>query len=324
MKAARNKGFAWLAKVLLPRVALTLAASLAIASCAQEVKITAPRYALVYGIAAYQSNALQFTVNDARSMVSTLENGGWNAHFIPPREDSAATKAQIKSDLLSLITISSDSIVLVYYSGHGTFIDSSWGPSYYPTHSGPYIVPYDAVGPSGLDTTTVDKLISPTELEDWLSQVGTKNVIVIFDSCYSGGFVHSGSTIDASPPDYSLMPAYSAFSTAMSNFGNLLVANASASGSKTPIVISAAGLAELSWETNIYKIPPDTGHGVFTYYLLQAATNGDSDGDGFVTMTEAYAYTVSAMKSGWDSNPGNVAFLPHLSGGTRDLVLFTK
>ena len=216
-------------------------------------------------------------------------------------------------------SISSGSILLFYYSGHGTVVGNS-----------AVLIPYDGISatnigqPNESATIVPSKLITPTDLFNLISTLPTKNVIVILDSCYSGGFVSSGSSIDASPPDYSLMPGYSAFSTAMSNFGSLLATNASASGAKTPIVISAAGLAEFSWETNTLTIPPDTGHGVFTYYLLQSATNGDSDGDGFVTMTEAYAYTVSSMKSGWDSNPSNVAFLPHLSGGTRDLVLFTK
>jgi hypothetical protein len=71
-------------------------------------------------------------------------------------------------------------------------------------------------------------------------------------------------------------------------------------------------------------------HGVFTYYLLQAATKGDSDGDGVVTTTEAYAYTAKSIKE-WDATltstdtaNGTYPFLPHISGDTRDLVLFSN
>lgn len=115
------------------------------------------------------------------------------------------------------------------------------------------------------------------------------------------------------------MPYFSAFATALSNFGSLLVANASASGAKTPIVLSAAGTNESSYDGTVAM-----QHGVFTYYLLQAATNGDGNGDGVVTTTEAYAYTFAAIKAQWDSDPYVIAFLPHISGGTRDLVLFVK
>jgi uncharacterized caspase-like protein len=304
----------------LPCAAFALALSIAICSCAQEVKITSPHIALVYGIAAaYKSSPLTYTVDDAQGMASTLAAHGWSVPIGNEKEDTAVTKAQIKLDILSLASASSDSTILFYYSGHGTFVDSTWGSPYYPAHSGPYIVPYDAVGSDGVNTTTVVNLISPSELASWFSQVATKNVIIILDSCFSGGFVSPGSAIDASPQNYSSMPYFSAFATALSNFGNLLVANASASGAKTPIVLSAAGTNESSYDGTVAM-----QHGVFTYYLLQAVTNGDSNGDGVVTTTEAYVYTSAAIKSQWDANPYVTAFLPHISGGTRDLVLFVK
>ena len=302
--------------------AVILAAGLVFTSCTQNASsITSPRYALVYGIKNYLADPLTYTVADAQSIESVLESKGVPSVNMIEREDSAVTKAQIKADILSLSSVSSDSTVIVYYSGHGSYVDASWG-SYYPTYSGAYIAPYDAVSSSGLTGSTISNLISPSEFESWISQMGTKNVIVIFDSCYSGGFIPSTSSIDASPSDYSSMQSYSAFSTAMSNFGSLLVANASASGEKTPIVLSACGSNEESYDGTTAM-----GHGVFTYYLLKAATNGDSNGDGYVTMTEAYAYTAQCIKT-WGasltSSDEYVAFLPHLSGGIRDLVLFTN
>ena len=304
--------------------AIALAFSPAFTSCSQNVKITAPHYALVYGIAAYQYKPLTYTVDDALGMVTALTGGGWDPANIREKADAAVTKAQIKSDILSLANVSSDSTVLIYYSGHGSYADATW-VTLYPTYSGPYIVPYDAVGIYGLDSTTAPNLVSPAELESWLAQLGTKNIILILDSCFSGGFADPGSAIDSSPPDYSAMPSYSAFAAAMANFGGLLAANASASGGKTPIVLSAAGSKESSYDGTSAM-----AHGVFTYYLLQAATSGDADGDGFVTITEAYDYTAKWVKT-WDqtlTTQDNLSevwpFLPHLSGGVGDLVLFTK
>jgi uncharacterized caspase-like protein len=220
--------------------------------------------------------------------------------------------------------LSSDSTILVYYSGHGTLVDASW-TGYYPTYSGVYICPWDSIEQVStdpawgfIDASTAPNLVSPAELQNWLAQAGTQNAIVIFDSCNSGGFVSSSGAIDSSPQNYSMMTSYSAFSTAMSNFGSLLSANASASGLKAPIVISAAGSLESSYDGT-----PSMAHGVFTYFLLQAATRGDKDGDGIVTTTEAYSYTSEAIKSQYDSIFG-ASFLPHISGDTRDLVLFTK
>jgi uncharacterized caspase-like protein len=72
-------------------------------------------------------------------------------------------------------------------------------------------------------------------------------------------------------------------------------------------------------------------HGVFTYYLLDAAINGDTNRDGIVTTTEAYAYTEAKIKAWYlglsdaaIAHFGYSAFLPHISGGARDLVLFTQ
>jgi hypothetical protein len=325
MKTTRNKRASLFVKALLPSTTLALIASLAIASCAQDVKITAPRYALVYGVKNYQDPVLPdltYTIADATSIALALGQQGWTTTL---STESQAKRTSIVADIQNLATtIGTDATVLVYFSGHGglsndgsTALIAPWDFAFARVNG--FIVYKNGIAQIDESTT-----ISAPELSTMLAALPTKNIIVIFDSCNSGGFVATGSAVDASPQDYSSMPSYSAFSTAMSNFGNLLVANASASGGKTPIVLSAAGSAELSWESSTFPIPPDTGHGVFTYYLLHAVTNGDSDGDGFVTMTEAYAYTVSAMKAGWNSNPANVAFLPHLSGGTRDLVLFSK
>jgi Caspase domain len=325
MKTVRPLGSRWFARKGLPCAALALALLTDICSCAQDVKITAPRYALVYGILNYPHTTLKYTVKDSDAMNALLTGQGW---AVQESTDSVVTKDKIKNDIISLSSVAPDATILIYYSGHGTYVDSSWnsgGYPYFPTHSGAYICPYDSVNTNGLiDSTTIAYLISAPELVTWLKQAGTKNVIVILDSCFSGGFVSPGSAIDASPQDYSSMPYFSAFSTALSNFGNLLVANASASGEKTPIVLSAAGTNESSYDG-------DSGmqHGVFTYFLLDAAINGDADGDGFITTTEAYEYTSKRIQE-WGINqvltgyPVGNPFLPHLSGGTRDLVLFVK
>jgi hypothetical protein len=310
---------------------LAVVATLALASCAQDVKISSPRYALVYGVATYQSQALDFTVFDAEAIQTTLAATGWNAGDIRERENASVTKSQIQSDILSMKNITSDSTLFVYFSGHGVDIDSAWqGLGIYPSHSGSYIVPYDAVGPGGLTSTTAANLISPAELSSWFAQIGTKNIIVVLDCCNSAAFGPVGSAIDTIPQLYGINDGgtiASPLGTAFANFGALLSANASASGSPAPIVISAAGSLESSYDgTSAMQ------HGVFTYYFLQAAVNGDANGDGVVTTTEAYACTASMINSYWnpvyqntrDQSGLYMDFYPHISGGGRDLVLFVR
>jgi uncharacterized caspase-like protein len=287
-------------------------------SCAQATSsITSTRYALVYGIEDYPGTIydLTYTKDDADSMAALLGTEGWT---VSESTDSSATRARVVSDIASVASsASSDSTVLIYYSGHGTLENGVT-----------YILPYDSIVASNVGTRDesisldAGSALSQSDLSTLISTLPTKNVIIILDSCYSGGFVDSGSSIDASPSSYATMEKYSAFATALANFDDLLVSNASATGDKTPIVISAAGSGESSYDGS-----ESMGHGVFTYYLLKSSDSGDSDGDGVVTTTEAFAYTTEYIKA-WDSkltaHSGEDPFLPHISGGTRDLVLFSN
>ena len=306
-------------------VVLTVAAfALLIAACQQDVKITAPRYALVYGVQHYpNATDLQYTLNDAQSMNDLLASQGWSTTF--GKELTARRQDIVKgiSDLSK--TIGSDATVLLYFSGHGALSNDGTSSIIAPYDTdflkNSSISSYSVNGIIQIDPSTV---ISASELASMLAQLPTKNIIVVLDCCYSGNFVNAGNAIDMSPQDYSLMPSYAAFSAAFSSFSSLLSANASATGEKIPIVLSAAGSQEFSYDGAI-----SMSHGVFTYYLLQAAISGDSDGDRVVTMSEAYDYTSTQLKA-WGSTqaqnnyPTGLPFLPHLSGGARDLVLFTK
>ncbi len=309
--------------------AAAIASAVSLASCAQQVTISAPRYALVYGVRDYPGSLLDlsFTVNDADSIAELLASQGW---VVRESTDSQATKAKIRADIEALASLSSDATILIYFSGHGTYIDPN--AAGFSGYQGSYIVPYDAVlaGSNYLEPEKAPYLISPSDLNAWLSGAASKNVIVLLDCCNSAGFAPAGSSIDASPQDYSQRPSYSAFATAVAHFGELLVSNAAASGQKAPIVISAAGIDESSYDGSDGSLGSIVmNHGVFTYYLLNAGAEGDLNGDGVVTVTEAYAYTEKSIKA-WYSGLtdaqinffGFNAFLPHLSGGARDLVLF--
>jgi hypothetical protein len=310
-------------------------------------KITVPRYVLSYGVGNYRpvttdSGDLSTPAPDAIAirdlLVSEGYADGYSDYHVGARTDTAVTHDQIRSDILGLSSLESDAIVVIFYSSHGTYAPPGNGSGY----EGAYLVPYDAVDASGnLTTATAVYLISPSELSSWISQSGKRNVIVIINACYSGGFVDSGSSTDIAPQNYGPNDwgtTPSGVWTALGKFGDLLSKNASESGKPGPIVISAAGTNESSYETTD---PYYEGHGVFPFFILKAATSGDADGDGFVTTTEAYQYAVSGIKLNWnmyfqsyynptvgyDGNQGFYVypdFMPHISGGSRDLVLFSK
>jgi len=97
-------------------------------------------------------------------------------------------------------------------------------------------------------------MISSSELADALHTVSAPNKIVILDSCYSGGFVDQGDSIDAVPGNSASMQTSTTI-TMLFRFGELVAQNAAAgqgNSSSIPLVISAAGWAEESWEDGSY------------------------------------------------------------------------
>lgn len=267
------------------------------------------KYAVVVGINDYINGSdLNYCVADAESMEKMLEDAGWTVNPITAESDESknqyATKTKIEA---ALATVPADTTTfLFYYSGHGS-IDYS---------DDAYIVPSDYKG-------SVSSLISATEFSGWLDSVTATNKSVILDSCYSGGFVDAGDSVDAVPGDSAFMQTSTA-ADMFFRFGELLAQNAAASStnpSTAPLVISAAGWAEESAEP-LPTDNPNVGHGFFTYYFLDAAaagTNGhmkgDSDGDGVLSCIEAYDYAKNALEQ------ANYGYLPHITGGLRDFAL---
>lgn len=322
-------------------------------ACSNSASISTPanRYALVIGVQDYPdatytykgqscttSSDLDYPDDDAADMADLLSKEGWTVtqRLISSSDSAIATTgsptyANIESDIASL-SADSSATILVYYSGHGSV--SSDGSTV-------YMIPYDGL----LTTATVSggyvyhdsdesKWISPATMTNWLAAVPAKHRILILDSCYSGGFTLSDGAVDTSPADYGTYEDGTSetglLSAALSKFGTLISSNISSYGDTEVLTLAAAGSDEYSYDDSEHK------HGAFTYYLLKAADSADTDGDGYVSMTEAYIFTKSKIQSVWDAeySSDKVAqeyynyygyvpdFLPHISGGTGDLVLY--
>jgi len=297
-----------------------------LASCSLgSASITATRKALLIGIADYPgaSNDLTYPAVDAESMQTLLHSQGWETETLT---DTQATKAGIQTAIHDFLgSVPANGTALIYYSGHGTVSDSDAADYQYyngtlSTYSGDigdaWLVPYD------FDTSAWTGGISASDLSTWFdADLLTKNVIVIADSCFSGGLVPSSDSVDTIGQEYAVDSSGSVYSSplaALGSFGDLLAANAAAKGILSPVVISAAGSRESSYDGT-----SSMGHGVFTYYLLESATKGDANGDGYVTCTEAYSYAAKAVNWAWNNSIGSsMEFYPHISGGLRDLALF--
>lgn len=283
------------------------------------------RTALVYGISIYDTAKaegsypnLTLTDEDATSMAAMLTTEGWSvtagiADSNIDRNNQDASRTAIENGIAGLA--GTDGLVLFYYSGHGSMVN---GES--------VIIPYGTV-------TEPTQWITATELRARFRAAGLHHVIIMLDSCYSGGFVSSGATTDAIPPIYDSLELdrriqYRLFVDAI---GDAIAAYMAYADDPEFIVLSAAGAGELSWESSSF------GHGIFTYYALKAFSDAraDVDSDGFVTTTELYAYIAANIQANWNkyyyNDPINESgvtpqysdYMPHLSGTAYEYALWS-
>jgi len=297
------------------------------------------RYAIVIGVANYTylpGDPCLYTDNDAVSMAETLTKTHWlvQPELISPYQDTGATYDYKTSATGSYISPTKSAIekafgdlatslkaqgrvastILVYFSGHG-YQD--------PASLIGYLCPSDTT--VALD---VSSMITIQELDSWINQVPATNRMAILDSCYSGYFVAPGQSVDAAPPAY--LPADGqtvdgSLSTALANASTLFAQAISNESDPSILTIAAAGARESSYGDSSFIVSPSTDpHGVFTWFLLQADQNAETNGDKLVTATEAFAYARSQVLAQWDGNSNNtwLTFLPHISGGSGDIVLY--
>lgn len=141
--------------------------------------------------------------------------------------DEMATRDNIEEALVALAASDPDDLVIVSYSGHGT-----------PLHD---LVPVDADPDRSAAT-----MLPLDELAVRLDDVPAKNLFVILDCCFSGGF--GGERSFAAAQERSV----SENTASLTRLG------------QGRVVITACGAGEPAFETS------QLGHGLLTYYLLEA------------------------------------------------------
>ncbi len=303
---------------------------------------TAPapiRYALLYGVSLYVDGRgegfrpnLSYCDDDAEAMAELLRAENVDTIL---RTDSEATKENLLGDLEYLAGIMRDQdMLIVYFSGHGGMLEDfqldqeATTAQGYPWDS-EWIFLYGAIDPAlptsyiTPDAIDLSRGIYDEELDQALSAVATPRKLVIIDACNSGGFIAAeGADIDSVPPryqDFDGLDRAQIFAQALSLYVAPRTADTGGVSPGNALVLTAAGAAEFGYETTEYA------HGVFTYFLLEAAELGDLNGDGAVTAVEAYSYARAGILLTWNDDWSDTPYVfhPHLSGGPVDLVLFT-
>jgi hypothetical protein len=314
-------------------------------SCSAE--ITLPnRYAIVYGIAIYDTAKsegyypnLSYTNDDAEDIAALLQKNGYEVLL---RTDEDATKEQLLSDMGMISQIAEpESSFVFYYSGHGgqdsdidLFSLSSKGSEvegmdedeeWIFLHGSLPIDPFNI-------ENNLSLAINDDELFGLMSEIRSNMKTVIIDACNSGGFIGASPQFDMVPQDYRGTSLGFSLNRGVNNRSSLSSAfslyfsytsqdNIDVPSSKA-IVLAAAGEQEFSYE---YTGSAEPENGVFTYFFLESEMKGDRNGDGYITLLEAYAYTVNQIQKTWNEKYGigsSLNFLPHISGGAVDYVLF--
>ncbi len=300
------------------------------------------RIAFVYGISIYISTEpegsrpnLQYCDDDADEMAKLLEASGYTVYRRITGNTASTfasgklpSRQQIKADIAS-VPASVDRVVF-YYSGHGLRTEGEAGAEV------DYIVPYGAIDSSG--AVLMPNLVSSLEFHSWIDTCAATQTICILDSCHSGGFVQVEGDVDFAAPMYGPQDPYGPLPSLELGDPRLLSPimlrfMVSPAKPSQALVLSAAGAQDFSYESG--------GHGIFTKALLESVlppenslssrSRADLDGDGYITVIEAFSHAALYVENEWNSGSGArlyeagmyADFFPHLSSGSLDSILFS-
>ena len=275
-----------------------------------EVRV-APRienaWALLVGIADYYPPGsggpdLHYTDDDAIDFYNKLIEWGWDEDNIQLLINESATGSNINASLNWIAShAEADDIVLFFFSGHGTHISDPEGEE----HDGydEALVPYDY--------PQTGDLITDDELEELLSQIKSKHIIVILDSCYSGGFIEKelqGKTLVAKTlPGKDLVKLTDGFEEDIREAGR--------------VILTCGNYDEACYEYELYE------NGVWTYWVLRALGSSpapsDENNDRIVSAEETYVYAANELAHSpfsdyqhpqlYDGTPSQVPLVWHLA-----------
>ena len=342
---------------------LLLTALLSFSAC--ELNPKAPdRYALIYGVARYEtapsSLNLSWTTRDAISLAEKLDDKGYKVYLRlddgtttiidnkgtgDPGDDETiqdygfdsgdigvASLAQMEADIRKIKKkANKKSIVLWYYSGHGSSKTDYFGEGALPDKSEssgsnsddewliPYSGDYDALDNY---STWGNIALSDDRLASLLQKLPSKKKVLIIDACLSGGFIGSSYDSDTAPQDYSQSD-----DQVNDVFGEAFRSYFSDSSAdfrwKDGVAITASGEAEYSYEDASYSNgTPSIKHGFFTLGLLKGFSK-DKNNDGYISTMELYRSAKNYVERKFnDLYTDPTDYLPRISGGSVDYVLF--
>lgn len=230
----------------------------------------AARWAVVVGVGEYAHQAippLKYAQRDAEAVYQFLTTrGGYPRDNVLLLTDATPQKPTLENIRRALGEFlarqpSREDTVLIYFAGHGAPEVDTVGLE--SDGLAKYLIPRNA-DPDSLYSTAFPM----DEIQRIFARIAAERVVLLLDTCYSGstgGRTFARQRIRA---------------TALSDqFLDRLTR------SRGRVIITASGPNEVALELE------DLGHGLFTYFLLQALSGkADRNSDGVVTVSELYEY----------------------------------
>jgi len=232
------------------------------------------KWALVVGIANFRNARLnlKYTDKDADAVAQLLRDpvyGHFQADHVRLIENAEATTVNIRAGLEWLAQRASpDDLALIYIATHGTAREQDIAGANYVLASDS-----DVETEEGLYSTAIPMVEITTVIR---TRIRALKVVVILDTCHSGGAVSKTVTIPSS---------VSAETVEHIKEGT------------GRVILAASQGEESSYEVAKY------GHGIFTYYLLQALRQEkDSSVDRIYQYVNAHV-AQDAAANGWKQHP---------------------
>lgn len=189
-----------------------------------------------------------------------------------------------------------DTLVLITFSGHGGYM-ADVPPLDEADGYDEFVVAAESDG-----TSDMAGVISDDELAEWLDELESNNVVVIVDSCFSGGMTSAQDALSPAQRVRTIMPQPGVYPDAHLMSGDGLVQDIGGPGR---LIITASSETQGSWEFGALE------GGALSYFLIQALLDSttDTDNDGWISFEESFNYAASRVDdyvyphTGYHQNP---------------------
>ena len=238
---------------------------------AHAAKAGVEYWAVIVGVADYPytvAGDLDYTDDDAYDVRDVLlASSNWEADHITMLIDSGATKANIQSAIADMATSGdADDVFFFFFSGHGTTVfDANEDEQFDNLDEALCQYDFQTPGPGP---------ITDDELGDWLSALPGAPVLVATDTCYSGGMIKTANGQSRGLLSTGVPAAGDGFAKDLDD-------------AIDGVVLTACDYNESSYEFS------ELQNGLFTYYFVEGlagAADSEGNGDGSVSMEEAFDY----------------------------------